>query len=122
MQEMDRKGWMTRSGRGRNARGGKESMDDPKWERRKECKRMKGKDGWPEVGEEEGMQEMDRKGWMTLSGRGGKEGMDDPKWERRKECKRMKGKDGWPKVGEEEGMQKDERKGWMTQSCKGGRI
>jgi hypothetical protein len=36
-----------RSGKGgRNARGPKERMDGPKWEeRRKECKRMKEKDG-----------------------------------------------------------------------------
>ena len=54
---------MTKIGRGgRNARGGKERMDDPKWERRKESKRRKGKDGSPEVGEEEGMQSGERKG------------------------------------------------------------
>ncbi len=46
MREKERKGWMTRNGKGgRNARGGKERMDDPKWERRKECKRRKGNDG-----------------------------------------------------------------------------
>ncbi len=111
-------------------------MDGPKWERRKECKRRKGKDGLPILGEEKGMQEeekerMDylnrerrkeckrrkRKGWITRSGRvgrnamGGKEKMDDPKGERRKEFKLRKGKDGWPEVGKEEGMQEDERKG-----------
>ena len=32
-------------------------MDDLEWERRKEFKMRKGKDGWPEVGKEEGMQE-----------------------------------------------------------------
>ncbi len=54
MQWEERKGWMTQNGErgGRNARGGKERMDDLKWKRRKECKRRKGKDGWPEVGEE----------------------------------------------------------------------
>ncbi len=63
MQEEERKGWMTQIGRGgRNARGGKERMDDPKWERRKESKKRKGKDGSPEVGEEEGMQSGERKG------------------------------------------------------------
>ncbi len=36
---------MTRSGRGgRNAMKGKERMDDPKWERRKEFKKWIGKD------------------------------------------------------------------------------
>ncbi len=46
MQEDGRKGWMTQSGKGgRNARGWKERMDDPKWERRKEYKRRKGNDG-----------------------------------------------------------------------------
>jgi hypothetical protein len=49
------------------------------------------------VGEEEGKQEIERKGWMTRSERGGrnsrgrKKRMDDRKWERRKECKRRKG-------------------------------
>ncbi len=92
---------MTRSGRGgRNERGRKEKMDDPKGERRKEFKLRKGKDGWPEVGKEEGMQEDERKGWMPRSGRGGKNArggkqkMDDPKGERRKEFKRTKGNDG----------------------------
>jgi hypothetical protein len=104
MQEKERKGWMAWSGRGgRNARGGKERMDGPKWETRKECKRRKEKDGWSEVGKEEGMQEEERKGWMIQSGKGGKnararkERMDGPKRERRKECKRRKGNDGWPK-------------------------
>ncbi len=46
IQEEERKRWMTQSGRGgRNARGGKERMDDLKRERRKESKRRKGKDG-----------------------------------------------------------------------------
>jgi hypothetical protein len=46
MQEEERKGWMTQIGRGgRNTRGGKERMDDTDWERRKEYKRRKGKDG-----------------------------------------------------------------------------
>jgi hypothetical protein len=65
LQEEERKGWMTQSGRGgRNARGGKERMDDPNWEKMKECN--------------------GRKGWMTRSGRGGRkardreERMDDP--------------------------------------------
>ncbi len=61
-------------------------MDNLKWEGRKEFKRWKGKDGWLEVGKEEGMQWKERKGWMTRRGRGGrnamggKERMDDPKW------------------------------------------
>ncbi len=37
-------------------------MDDPKGERSKEFKRTKGKDGWPEVGKEEKLQEEERKG------------------------------------------------------------
>ncbi len=46
MQWEERKGWMTQIGRGgRNARGGKGTMDDLKWERRKELKGKKGKDG-----------------------------------------------------------------------------
>jgi hypothetical protein len=77
MQEEERKGWMTRSRRreGRNSREGQERMNDLKWERRKEFKRRKVKDGWPK--------------W----------------WERRKECKWKKGKDRGPEVGREEGMQ-----------------
>ncbi len=75
-------------------------MDGLKWERRKECKRTKGKDRCPEVGEEERMQEEESKRWMTRRGKGGrnsserKEMMDDLEWERRKECKRRKGNDG----------------------------
>ncbi len=101
MQEEEMKRLITRSGKGgRKTRGGKEMMGDLKRERRKECKRRKAKDGLPEVGEEEGMQWAERKGWMTRSGRvgrnaiGGKERMDDPKWKRRKECNGRKGKDG----------------------------
>ncbi len=46
MGEEERKGWMKwKSGRGeRNSRGGKERIDDLKWEKRKEFKRRKGKD------------------------------------------------------------------------------
>jgi hypothetical protein len=91
------------SGKGeRNTRGGKERMDNKKWERRKEFNRRKRKGLIIQVGEEEGMQEEKRKGWMTRSGRGernarrGKETLDDLKWERRKEWKGRKGKDGWP--------------------------
>ncbi len=57
----------------------KERMDDPIWERKKgkdgltelgEEERKGwmagvGEDGWPGVGEEEGMQEEERKPWMT---------------------------------------------------------
>jgi hypothetical protein len=41
-----RKGLMTQIGKGgRNTRGEKERMDDPKWERRKECNGRKDKGG-----------------------------------------------------------------------------
>ncbi len=52
------------------------------------------------MGEEEGMQSEERKGWMTQIGRGGtnsrggKQRMDGLKRERRKEYKSTKRKDG----------------------------
>ncbi len=55
-------------------------MDGPKWERRKETKRRKGKIGLNEVGKEEGMKREERKGWMVQLGK--EEGMKE------------KGKDG----------------------------
>jgi hypothetical protein len=63
MQWEERKGWISRSWRvGRNAMVGKERMDYPEWEMRKECKRRKGNNVWPEMGEEEGIKEEERKG------------------------------------------------------------
>jgi hypothetical protein len=94
-------------------------MDDLKWERRKECNRWKGKDGWPEVGEEEGMQWEERKGGMTQVAE-----------EEENQEEERQGKDGWPEVGDEEGIQEEdgcpelweeERNGWMTQIWRGGR-
>ncbi len=66
---------------------------------RKELKRRKTKDGWPQEGKEERIQEHEKKGWMTQSGRrgknarSGKERTDDPKWEKRKECNGRYGND-----------------------------
>ncbi len=74
LKEEKRRGWMTRSGKGkRNARDGKERMVDPKRERRKECNWRKGKDKCPSNG----------RGGRKPSG--GKERMDDLQRERRKE-------------------------------------
>ncbi len=53
------------------------------------------------MGEEEGMQKEERKGWMTRSRIGGRNANEERK--------------GWMyEMGEKEGMQEEERKGWMT--------
>ncbi len=80
----------------RIVRGGKEWVDDPNLERRKECKGRKAKDGWPEVGKEEGerKERVDdpKREMRERNAKGGKERMDGPKREGNKECN---GRKGW---------------------------